>query len=118
MDFLIKVLVVAGVSFSLAYLMTGISIDSFVTALIFSLVLALLNVFLKPLLVILTLPVTILTLGLFLFILNTLVVLLASRFVTGISIANFWWGFLFSLLLTLSASLLDKMLKKKNMFGF
>ena len=114
MNFLIKVLVIAAVSFGLAYVLKGVDIDSFWTAIIFALVLAVLNVFLKPLLILLTLPVTILTLGLFLFVVNTLVVLLASRFVDGIRIASFWWGLLFSLLLSLIVSVLDKQLKKKK----
>ena len=116
MNFLIRILIIAGVSFGLAYVLKGVNIDTFWTAIIFALVLAVLNIFLKPLLILLTLPVTILTLGLFLFIVNTLVVLLASRFVDGIHIANFWWGLLFSLLLSLIVSVLDKELKKKKKF--
>jgi len=111
MGFLIKILVIALVSFGLAYVLKGVNIDSFWTALVFALVLAVLNIFLKPLLILLTLPVTILTLGLFLFIVNALVVLLAARFVDGISIANFWWGLLFSLLLSIIVTVLDKQLK-------
>ena len=92
MNFLLRVLVIAAVSFGLAYVLKGVNIDTFWTALVFALVLAVLNVFLKPLLIILTLPVTIITLGLFLFVVNALIVLLASRFVDGISIANFLVG--------------------------
>lgn len=114
MNFILRVLVIAAVSFGLAYVLKGVNIDTFWTALVFALVLAVLNVFLKPLLIILTLPVTIITLGLFLFVVNALIVLLASRFVDGISIANFWWGLLFSLLLSLIVSVLDKQLKPKR----
>jgi len=85
---------------------------------VFAVVLAILNIFLKPVLILLTLPVTILTLGLFLFVVNTLVVLLASRFVNGISIANFWWGLLFSLLLSIITSILDRELKRDRKFRF
>ena len=114
MNFILRVFVIAAVSFGLAYVLKGVNIDTFWTALVFALVLAVLNVFLKPLLIILTLPVTIITLGLFLFVVNALIVLLASRFVDGISIANFWWGLLFSLLLSLIVSVLDKQLKPKR----
>ena len=62
--------------------------------------------------------ITILTLGLFLFVVNALVVLLASRFVNGISIANFWWGLLFSLLLSIITSVLDRELKKDRKLRF
>ena len=118
MNFLIKILVIAGVSFGLAHVLKGIHIDTFWTAFVFAVVLAILNIFLKPVLILLTLPVTILTLGLFLFVVNTLVVLLASRFVNGISIANFWWGLLFSLLLSIIVSVLDRELKKDKKFRF
>jgi len=118
MNFLIKILVIAGVSFGLSHVLTGIHIDTFWTAFVFAVVLAILNIFLKPVLIILTLPVTILTLGLFLFVVNAIVVLLASRFVNGISIANFWWGLLFSLLLSIIVSVLDRELKKDRKFRF
>ena len=118
MNFLIKILVIAGVSFGLAHVLKGIHIDTFWTAFVFAVVLAILNIFLKPVLILLTLPVTILTLGLFLFVVNALVVLLASRFVDGISIANFWWGLLFSLLLSIITSILDRELKRDRKFRF
>jgi putative membrane protein len=63
------------------------------------------------------LPVTILTLGLFLFVINAIVVLLASRFVQGISIDNFWWGLLFSLILSLVSSILNKELERERRRG-
>jgi putative membrane protein len=118
MNFFIKILVIAGVSFGLAHVLSGIHIDTFWTAFVFAVVLAILNIFLKPILIILTLPVTILTLGLFLFVVNAVVVLLASRFVSGISIKNFWWGLLFSLILSIVSSVLNKELEKKNKFHF
>ena len=114
MYFLLRILIIAGVSYGLAYVLKGVDIDTFWTALIFAVVLTALNFFVKPLLILLTLPVTILTLGLFLFVINALVVLLASRFVDGISIANFWWGLIFSLLLSIIMAILDKELKAKR----
>ena len=101
MNFLLRLLITAAVAFGLAKVLSGISVDSFWTAFVFAIVLALLNVFVKPILIILTLPVTIVTLGLFLFVINTIVVLLASRLVDGFAIKNFWWGLLFALLLSL-----------------
>ncbi|HEX5655189.1 MAG TPA: phage holin family protein [Chitinophagaceae bacterium] len=108
MNFLLKILVIAAVSYGLAQILNGIHVSDFWTAIVFALVLAILNVFAKPILIILTLPVTLLTLGLFLFVINALIVLLASRFVEGFSIDNFWWGLLFSLLLSLIMSIIDK----------
>jgi putative membrane protein len=114
MKFLVRIIVIAAVSYGLAHVLKGIHIDTFWTAIVFAVVLAILNIFIKPLIILLTLPVTILTLGLFLFIINALVVLLASRFVNGISIANFGWALLFSLILSLVTSVLDRELERER----
>lgn len=112
MNFLIRILITGLVAFGLAKVLNGIHIDTLWTAIVFALILAVLNVLVKPVLIILTLPLTILTLGLFLFVINTLVVLLASRLIDGLSIANFWWGLLFALLLSLITSVINKELDK------
>jgi len=114
MKFILRILIIAAVSFGLAKVLSGIHVIDFWTAFIFAVVLAILNTFIKPLITLLTLPVTILTLGLFLFIINAAVVLLASRFVDGFRIDNFWWGLLFSLLLSLFTSVLDREMKKER----
>jgi putative membrane protein len=110
MNFLLRILITAVVAFALSSVLRGIHIDSFWTAIVFSLVLALLNFFLKPILIILTLPITILTLGLFLFIINALIVYVTSEFrlVNGFRVDGFGWALLFSLLLSLLTSLLYK----------
>jgi putative membrane protein len=112
MRFLIRIIVIAAVSFGLAHVLSGIHVKDFWTAFIFAVVLGILDIFVKPVLIVFTLPVTILTLGLFLFIINALVVLLASRFVNGFHIDNFWWGLLFSLLLSLFTSVLDREMRR------
>lgn len=114
MNFLIRILVIAAVSFGLAHILNGIHVADFWTALVFAFVLAILNIFIKPFLVLFTLPVTFLTLGLFLFIINALVVLLASKFVDGFRIDNFWWALLFSIILSIITSALDKKEKKED----
>ena len=101
-------MITAVVAFALSSVLPGIHIDTFWTAIVLSLVLAVLNFLLKPILVILTLPITIVTLGFFLFIINALIVLLASDFVRGFVVDSFWWALLFSLLLSLLTSLLYK----------
>lgn len=108
MGFLIRILVVAAVSFGLAHLLGGVHVTDFWTAIVFAFVLALLNMFIKPLLVLFTLPVTFFTLGLFLFVINALVVLLASKFVDGFTIDSFWWALLFSIILSIITSAIDK----------
>ena len=106
MNFIVKLLVTAAVAFGLAHILTGIHIDTYWTALIFALVLAVANVIIRPILIILTIPLTIVTLGLFLFVINALMVLLASKLVDGIRIDGFWWALLFGLLLSVVSSLL------------
>lgn len=117
MNFLLRILITGMVAFALANLLKGIHVDTFWTALVFALILAVLNVFVKPVLIILTLPLTIITLGLFLFVVNALVVLLASRFVHGFAIDNFWWGLLFALLLALITSVVFKEMDKEKKKG-
>jgi putative membrane protein len=106
MNLIIRLLVSAAVAFILAKVLPGVHVDGYGTAIWFAIVLALLNVFLKPLLIIFTLPLTLVTFGLFLFVINTIIVLLASNWVNGFSIDNFGWGLLFSLFLTIITSLL------------
>jgi len=112
MRFLVRIIVIAAVAYGLAHVLTGVHIDSFWTAIVFAVVLAILNIFIRPLLILFTLPVTILTLGLFLFVINAIVVLLASKFVHGITITSFGWALLFSLILSLVGSILDKELER------
>jgi putative membrane protein len=114
MKFLQRILIIALVAFGLTYILSGVHVNSFLTELIFALVLAVLNILVKPILIILTLPLTIVTLGLFLFVVNTLVVLLASRLVNGFRIDGFWWGLLFAFLLSLITSILTKEIDKEK----
>lgn len=108
MDFLLRIVITAVVAFGLSWVLPGIQIDTFWTAIVLSLVLAVLNFLLKPLLIILTLPITILTFGFFLFIINAIIVELASHFVDGFRVKSFGWALLFSLLLSLLTSILYK----------
>ncbi len=106
MKLIIRLLVTAAVAFILAQFLPGVHVNSYETAIWFAIALAVLNVFLKPILIIFTLPLTLLTFGLFLFVINTIIVLVASNWVKGFQIDSFGWGLLFSLLLTLITSLL------------
>jgi putative membrane protein len=106
MRLIIRLLVTAAVAFILAQILPGVHVNNYSSAIWFAIVLGLLNVFLKPFLIIFTLPLTILSFGLFLFVINTITVLLASDWVRDFKIDSFWRGLLFSLLLTLITSLL------------
>jgi putative membrane protein len=106
MKFILRLLIIAAIAFILAQFLPGVHVDNYGTAIWFAIVLGLLNVFLKPILILFTLPLTLFTLGLFLFVINTIIVLLASDWVKGFEIDGFGWGLLFSLLLTFITSTL------------
>ncbi len=91
----------------IAWLLPGVDVDSFWTAMIVAAVLALLNIFVKPVLIFLTIPVTILTLGLFILIINAIIILMASSLVNGFHVDSFWWALLFSLLNSLLNALIN-----------
>lgn len=110
MNLLIRLLVNTISIFLVSKFLDGVHLDGLTTAFIVALVLGIINAILKPILVILTLPITILTLGLFTFVINALLVLLASRLVPGFEVANFWTALLFSLLISLVSWLLNKIL--------
>lgn len=90
MRLLITWLINAAVLFALPYLMQSIRVENFGTALIAALVLGLINTLIRPILVVLTLPVTVLTLGLFIFIINGLLFWLVANMVGGFQVAGFW----------------------------
>lgn len=93
-----------------AYLLPGVRLSGFGAALIAALVLGLINTFLKPVLILLTLPINILTLGLLTFVINALLIMLTSAIVSGFSVDGFWWALLFSLVLSIVSYLLNVML--------
>jgi putative membrane protein len=90
--------------------MTGVHVANFTTALIVAVVLGLLNIFIKPILVILTLPFTIVTLGLFLLVINAIIILLCDNIVGGFSVASFWTAVFFSLILSILQSIMYKII--------
>lgn len=96
-----------------AYLLPGVHVATFVAALWAALVLGVINAILKPILVLLTLPINILTLGLFTFVINALLVLLATHIVSGFRVDSFWWALLFSLIVSIIHSILNIFEKKQ-----
>ncbi len=111
MGIVIRIILMALATFATAYILPGAEVDGFVTALVLALVLGLLNAFIKPILSLISLPLTILTLGLFTLVINGLIILLASKIVPGFTIDGFWWAVLFSIVLTLFSSLLGAISK-------
>ncbi len=106
MKLLIRILITAALVLLIANFMPGVHVANFTTALIVAVVLGLLNIFIKPILVILTLPVTIITLGLFLLVINAIIILLCTNIVGGFGVDSFITALLFSVVLSLSQSIL------------
>ncbi|MCC8359941.1 phage holin family protein [Salinimicrobium sediminilitoris] len=113
MTFILRILLTAVVVVFLANFLPGVTVTGYFTAIVVALVLALLNLIVKPILVLLTLPVTIITLGLFLIVINAIIILLVDAFVDGFQVSGFWIAVLFSLLLSIIQSLFFSIAEKK-----
>lgn len=112
MKFILRILLSALAVVVLAKVLPGVGVDTYTTAIIVAIVLSLLNFIVKPILVILTLPVTIITFGLFLLIINAIIILLADNLIAGFTVNSIWWALLFSLLLSFLQSILFSLLKE------
>ena len=107
MNLLIRLLVTAISAYFLAQILPGIQFDGFTGAVIFALVLGVLNLILTPILKILGFPLTIITLGLFSLVINAIVILIADHFINSMNVDGFLWAFIFSILLSFITSLLN-----------
>lgn len=105
MKLIIKILITTGLVLLIPYLITGIQIDGFVSAFYVAIVLGLLNIFIKPIFILLTLPFTIVTLGLFLLVINAVMIIICDNIVGGFSVDSFWTSILFSIILTFFQSI-------------
>lgn len=112
MKVILRILLTALAVVVLAYFLPGIQVASPWSAVIVAVVLALLRFIVKPILVVLTLPITIITLGLFLLVINALIIMLADSLVNGFAVSGFWIALLFSLLLSFFQSILFSFLKE------
>lgn len=97
-----------------AYIIPGVDVDGFFAAIVVSVILGILNWTVKPLLILFTLPLTFLTLGLFLLVINVLIILLADAIVPGFQVDGFWWALLFSLVLTVLNSFFQDLSGEKR----
>ena len=112
MGFILKVLVTAVAAYFAAWILPGVEITDVTTAIIVALVLALLNTFVKPILVILTIPVTVITLGLFLLVINILIIKWTDSLVDGFSVDGWLTALFFSLIVSVISSLLNGLVDK------
>lgn len=110
MKLLLRILITAGLVMLISRLMAKVEVDNFITAIIVAAVLGLLNIFVKPILVILSLPATIFTLGLFLFVINGVIIMLCSTLVDGFRINSFLTAMLFSVILSICQTIVFKLI--------
>lgn len=90
-----------------AWLLPGVHIDDYFTGIAVALLLAFLNAILKPLLIIFTLPVTVVTLGLFLLVINAVIIQIANSMISGFDVDGFWWALIFSFVLSMVTSVFE-----------
>jgi putative membrane protein len=94
-----------------AYLLPGVDVEHFGYALLVAAALSIANVLVKPVLIMLTIPITIVTLGLFLLVINALIILIVDYFVPGFEVNGFWWALAFSLILSIFNSMFSDLSK-------
>lgn len=112
MRWIIDLLVTALIVLLLSRFLPGVSVDGYGASIVVVIVLSLLNIFVKPILKIISIPITIATLGLFLFVINALIVWMCSGLVSGFHIEGFWSALLFSLVLSIIQSIVGGLLSK------
>lgn len=91
----------------MARLLPGVTVDDYLTALLVAVVLAFLNTIVKPVLTILTIPITVVTLGLFLLAINAFIIIFAEKIVEGFHVDGFFWALMFSLILSVCTGILN-----------
>lgn len=114
MNFILRLIITAAVAYGLTHILKGVHLTDFTSAVIFALVLALLNAVIKPILVLLTVPITIITLGLFLLVINALMILLADKLMTGLRVDGFMWALIFSLVLSCVSGVLNSLIADRK----
>lgn len=109
MNLIIRLLITAIVAYLLTTVLPGVHFEGFSSAIIFAIVLGVLNIFVKPILGLLGLPLTIITLGLFALVINAVIILIADYFIDSMVVDGFWWALIFSVLLSFVTSLANSM---------
>ena len=105
---IIQILISSVAVYFTAWLLPGVSVKSFGTSILVAIVLGLLNALLKPILQFLSFPITIITFGLFLLVINTIIILIASALMkNSFYVENFWWALLFSIIMSIVVSIIE-----------
>jgi putative membrane protein len=108
-QFIIRLLLSAAAVLITSKVLSGVKVESYGQAIIVAIVLGVINAVVKPILVFLTIPITILTLGLFLLVINALMIMLVDKVLKGFSVKSFWWAFFFSIILSLLNAILQSL---------
>ncbi len=111
MNVLAELLINGLAVFIAAYILPGVHVENYFVALIVAVVLGIINTLIKPILVFFTLPITIVTLGLFLLVINAILVMIVANIVAGFSVESFWWALLFGLVLSIINGFLSQLVK-------
>ena len=114
MKTLLQIVLTGLIVLILSNILGGVYVADFFTAVVVAAILALLNIFVKPILLILTLPVTVVTFGLFLLAINAFIILMADWLIDAFRVDGFWWAVLFSLLLSFLQSILFALAQRKR----
>lgn len=111
---LLRILLIALSVMGIALLLPGVQVDNFGVAVVVAIVLGILNFLVRPIIVILTIPITVVTLGLFLLFINAFIIQIADSFIGGFRVDSIWWALLFSLILSVLKSIVDRMLEEEK----
>jgi len=114
MKFILKLLVSSLAVFFGAYILDGVYLNGFPTAILVALLIGFLNAFLRPVLIILTIPITLLTFGLFLLVINAAIILLADYVLTGFTVDSFFTAIIFSIMVSVITWLLEAIANPKS----
>jgi len=107
LQFILKLIISSIAVLTSAFILPGVYIENYTNALLVAAVLSFLNTFLKPLLIIFTIPLTIFTFGLFLLVINAVIIIVADKLINGFEVQSFWWALIFSLILSLTTSFFE-----------
>lgn len=107
MNFILNIVVTAIAVLLVANFLPGVHVDTFSTSLLVAIVLAFMNSIVKPILTILTIPITLVTMGLFLIAINGIIILMTDKLIDGFEVNGFWWALIFSFILSIVTSILN-----------
>lgn len=114
MKFIITLLLTALLVVLLSQLLPGVYTAGYIDAILVALALSLLNFIVRPILILLTLPITIITFGLFLLVINVIIIYIADALIAGFSVSSFWWTLVFSIAMAIGRSVISKMVYGKD----